>query len=254
MIKRSILLYDAHCPFQDRKLWRIICKFMEEMELDSDDEVVLGGDFIDFWSISKFDKRPTATIGSEDVQHEREEFENLLISIYNSCGEANIKFIVGNHEIRWNKFLGNEAKSLANVPELEFEEFLYFNEYGVEVIYGNYEVNDNFIVRHGDKGGDFPAKGELNKHMISGACGHCHRTDRAYKRGYNGRLRWYSFGHTADKAKIDDACKYSESVYWDQSIGLVLTDLKSGDWDVECMHCDDRGFYSKYLNKRFRRP
>ena len=246
-MKKSVLLFDLHCPFQDNGLVGSILKFIKALKLNKGDEVILGGDFIDFYSISKFDKSNNRIV--DGLQDERKVAVEVLKNIRKAAGKARIIFIKGNHEVRLEKYLSREANALSGLPELQLGNFLSFDKYNVEVRNYVYNVNNNFIVKHGTAFGKYPSRSELDKELINGASGHAHRTDMSYKRGYNKNMRWYSFGHLADKAVIDEVCKFSEALRWCQSFGLLVGDDDS--WDIEVMHCDNNKFYSKYLRKWF---
>ena len=44
MIKKSVLVYDPHSPFEDKQLWKQINKFTKDLKLTSKDEFIIGGD------------------------------------------------------------------------------------------------------------------------------------------------------------------------------------------------------------------
>lgn len=250
MIKRTVFFTDGHSPFQDRPLWISICHFLRDLKLKVIDEIVFGGDMMDHYGISPFDKSPKR---KDDVQTERIEFMEFMKPIIRSSGDSKKIYIEGNHERRWWKlFCKGEMKKFDNVPELQFNEFFGFNHFGIKIV-ERYKPNPCFLMKHGHFINKYPAKAELADELISGSSGHSHRTSRDYRRGHNGLIRWYSFGHTADKNDIDENCKFSLPMKWDQSFGLLLTDIKSNNWDMEVMHCGRDGFYSKYLKKRFKR-
>ena len=141
---------------------------------------------------------------------------------------------------------------LSKIPELEIKNFLALNKYDVDY-YEAYRPNPDFLVKHGEAINKYPARAEIEKELVSGCSGHAHRTDRAYKRGYNCKLIWYSLGHTSDKSQIDKACGFSKPMRWDQSFGFLQSDLKNNTWDFEVIHCDENGFYSKYLRKFYKK-
>lgn len=250
MVKRSVLLFDKHIPFQDKQLQKHIFKFLKDLKLTSKDEIVLGGDILDFWAVSSFDKRPSATISGEDVAYERDSFVEYIRDLRKTVGPAKIIFIKGNHCDRWQKYLYSNAKALAGLPELDIRKFLRLDKYKVIYEPKEYKANPHFLVKHGTATSKYPSKTEVDTELMSGASGHAHKTDRSYKRGHGKNYRWYSFGHLADRDQIDDACKYSVGLKWDQSFGILLTDLKNNKWDMEVMHCN-KGFYSKYLRREY---
>jgi hypothetical protein len=257
LLKRCVLLFDIHVPFQDKQLFKSIFKYIRDLKLTRRDEVVLGGDLADFWTISKFDKITTASIKKEDIEYERTEIKCFLKDLRRASGDARIVYILGNHEIRLEKYLSSEAKALSGIPELKFENFLGLGKYNIEVQPREYRPVPDFLIKHGESVSKFPARTELVKELLNGASGHCHRTDRAYMRCHKsingGRLIWQSFGHLADKDELDFVCKYSEALKWDQSHGLLIADLKNNIWDLEVLHCKEKGFYSKHLRKFYKR-
>jgi len=244
-MKRTVLLFDAHSPFEDKQLWRLILDYLIDLYLTEEDEVILGGDLADHWSVSAFDNSSTR---EEDVQSERVEVREFLKRLTIAARKAKIIYLEGNHERRWGRFLSSgDLKKLEKVPELQFKSFFGLDKLDIEVKV-QHKPNPTFLVTHGFYYNKYPARKELSEGLISGCSGHAHRNDRAYRRGHEKRLMWHSFGHLADKSEIDEHCKFSTPLKWDQSFGLLLSDRDK--WDLEVMHCDG-GFYSKYLRKRY---
>jgi len=250
LIKKSVITCDPHVPFHDKLLWKNILNFCKDLKLTSIDEFIIGGDGIDFFTISPFLKIINSQIDPENVQYERTSFLEFLRDLRKVCKKAKIIFIEGNHEARWDKFLSSDAKQLSRIPELEIKNFLGINKYNIKYVQ-EYKPNLDFLIKHGESISKHPSQIEIDKEICSGVSGHSHRTDRAYRRGHDKKYRWYSLGHTADKNQIDKNCKFSRPLKWDQSIGLLITDFKNNEWDMEVMHCDNNGFYSKFLRKKY---
>ncbi len=239
-----------HVPFQDKELYKNIFKFIKDLKLLPSDEIIINGDLADFFGISSFEKVSCSIISADDIQYERVCIKEFLRDLRKAAGCAKIIYVLGNHEKRWEKYLGSGAKALSKVPELMFENFFGLQKYKISYK-DTYKPNPEFLCKHGDATSKFPSKTELDKELISGCTGHAHRTDRSYRRGYEKRLIWFSLGHTALKSLIDTACKFSTPMRWDQSFGLLISDLKNNNWDMEVMHCENANFYSKFLRKQY---
>jgi len=155
------------------------------------DQICLNGDVVDFGSVSRWSKNPNKLL---DLQGEITwTVENILRPVREVAPDANIDFLVGNHEYRLIRYLSDVAPSLASLACLDFAELFSLEELRISLVTNDALLAPNerdrlemskqtwkiyggcFVVTHGTSAGRFPADKELNKYGISGISGHVHR-------------------------------------------------------------------------------
>ena len=227
MIKKALLLTDIHIPFECpnsiRKAFEVGKKF-------NPDTIVLGGDIIDFHSISRFQKNPK----ERDLVHEIERTRMFLSAVRKKFPKARIIYKLGNHELRLSHYLWNKAEEFAGLGELELPNLLHFTKYGVEFVPDDKVVKLgklNFV--HGHETGIsicsvYPARSLLLCSNVNSIAGHCHRPSSCVKRTLNGQLiKTYTVGCLCNLRP--DYRLYND---WVNGIGLVEVSA-NGDFNVE---------------------
>lgn len=211
------------------------------------DKLIIAGDLVDFYSLSKFDKNPSR---AEDLQYEIDTAYGVMSKLRRSVPCAEVVLVDGNHEARLRKFLNSNSKALRNLRFFKIENLLSLDDLKIKYHKGNYQLSSNFIIRHGVKYGKYPARGELDTTGdVNGISGHAHKTDYACKASYNNTYQWFSIGHLADKTKIDAACEYSQFLQWSCSFALIMTHKEF--FNVEIIQCDDNKFFCKYNQRAY---
>jgi hypothetical protein len=221
----AIVAADFHVPF-------VSIKYLQKLLLEIDrlkpDKLVLAGDYMDFYGISKFDSAPTR---ADDLQYEltcgKEIFEKIR-----KVFDGEIVFIPGNHETRLQTFLSRgKNKSLFNLACLKIEELLNFSKYKITLSDLFYHLNDNFIITHGTKCGQSPAQAEALSMGISGMSGHCHKSNKFFRNYFGRSIEWHSTGCMCDIDKIDYAATFNHT--WNNgfaSVEYTKTNFKVVDY------------------------
>ena len=141
--KRSVVANDFHGQFRDKK----VCKmFMNFLRREQPDTLVLNGDIVDFYSISKFDKDPAR---KTDLQDELNDSYNFLYDLREALPNAGIMYIEGNHEARLRKYLWKKAKDLASLDVLKFGKLLGLKELDITYHEKYHKIGDLYFF-HGD--------------------------------------------------------------------------------------------------------
>jgi len=155
------------------------------------DHICLNGDIVDFGEVGRWAKNPNKLL---DLQGEITwTVENILRPLRDVAPEANIDYLVGNHEYRLIRYLSDVAPSLASLDCLEFSELFSLKDLRISLVSNDAMLAPNekdrkeiskqtwkiygncFVVTHGTSAGKFPADKELNKYGLSGISGHVHR-------------------------------------------------------------------------------
>jgi len=184
---KYLIANDFHGIFRDKKTCKMLFNFIKREKPDS---IILNGDIVDFYSISKFDKDPSR---KEDLQYELDDTYNLLVDIRNAAPQAAVRYTEGNHEARLTKYLWSKARALASLRSLEIEKLLGLKELNISYHKGGIWVGDLFVY-HGSlirTKSALTAHAEMAKNGCSGISGHSHRDGKAAVRQRGGQLVWF---------------------------------------------------------------
>ena len=165
--------------------------FLDSCRRIQPEVVVLNGDVVDFAEVGRWSKNPRRLL---DLQREIDWTRiHILQATREAAPDAQIDFVIGNHEYRLIRYLADTAPELATLRCLDFAEL-----FGLKDLRINLVMNDSalapteadrkrstrqswkvyggcFVVTHGTKAGKFPAEKELSRFGLSGCSGHVHR-------------------------------------------------------------------------------
>jgi len=112
--RRILFVPDTHVPYHDKFAWMLMLK---AARIFKPDEVVVLGDFADFYSVSAHSKNPNRR---NDLKWEVDQARECLKDLQALGATRNI-FVCGNHEERLERYLSDRAPALFNsvkVPEI----------------------------------------------------------------------------------------------------------------------------------------
>lgn len=184
----ELFLSDVHFPFEDKRAWELTLKIVKAVKPEL---VWIGGDFVDMYAVSKYDKSPERKLR---LQEEIDAAVMGLKALRRASGKnARIVWQIGNHEERLVKFLWGKAPELSNLRCLQFEELFALNALQIEFI-SDYraEAIGALWHLHGDKapGGSVnPARGKMAQIHDNIIFGHHHKFQVEYQRDLNGTVR-----------------------------------------------------------------
>lgn len=178
---------DFHYPFQDDKA---VETFLTFIKIKQPRAIVLNGDLLDFYRLSRFSKGE-----GRNPKEEIDMVKDLLKKIKEYCPESSIYYPIGNHETRLEKYVYDKAPEIASIVN-NFYEILDCKSLG---ILGCHKVifNNSFVCKHGSfvaqKSGMTAIK-EIEKAYMSGASGHVHRLSKYITRKSEKKLVWLETG------------------------------------------------------------
>lgn len=185
--KRVLVLSDIHIPYHSIEALTAAFDYAKKMKPDA---VLLNGDTIDFFGLSRYSKEP----GKRDFAAELDAFREFFVILQRTF-RCKVYFKLGNHEERYNHFLWMKAGELAGVDEFKLEEIIKARAEGIEVI------GDKRIIRAGDlnivHGHEFGgsifspvnvARGLFLRAKTSALQGHNHQTSEHTESNMNGRI------------------------------------------------------------------
>jgi predicted phosphodiesterase len=186
-MKKTILAQDFHFPFQD--IW-LIALFLAFVNRERPDQIILPGDILDCYTISRFDKDPNRKL---KLQGEINECFNFLVDLREAAGEdCEIVYLEGNHEQRLRKYLWSKAPELADLECLTIEGLLELDtldvKYQESIDIGKFHIYHGSLVR---QEAGYTAKAEFVKNGCSGMTGHTHRDAKYTRRNRGGHHVWY---------------------------------------------------------------
>lgn len=219
---------DIHFPYQDDTA---ITAFIDYAAVMQPEVIVLNGDLLDFYKLSRFSKDPSGKNPAEEIEMVREFLANLRSKV----PDAKIYYVIGNHETRLEKYVLDNAPQIACLIDNVFE-IVKTENYKV-VGCSSLTVNDMFVFKHGNRLG--PKSGlsaikELESHYLSGATGHTHRLARFSTRKSGRRFIWLETGCLCDLNP-----EYMINADWEQGFGEIM--FRSGKLDKANIVPIDKG-------------
>jgi len=185
--KRLLVLSDIHIPYHS--IDALSCTF-DYAKKEKPDAILLNGDTLDFFGLSRFAKDPKARSFAHELKAFKE-FMDVLKKTFN----AKIYFKIGNHEERYFHFLWMKAHEIVGVEEFELENIIKSRAEGIEII------KDKRIMKAGDlniiHGHEFGgsvfspvniARGLFLRGKVSAMQGHNHQTSEHTESNMNGEI------------------------------------------------------------------
>ena len=239
----ALVIPDTHRPYHDRKAYDLMIKIAMDLPID---EIVLLGDYADFYCVSSHKKDPRIfkmlTEEVEDVLLGLDQLDKLF-------PHTKKIFIEGNHEFRLERYLVDSAPALFGVTSTEH--LLKLNQrkdwkfipYGPNQVY---RILGSYLnARHEPLGNS--AKLSSQKSLCSLVYGHIHRIEESHIVGLDGTNHVnFSVGWLGDK-RMDKVFNYVKGHWqWQLGFGLVWVDEKTGYFYHQKIHILDN--YSCVVN------
>jgi predicted phosphodiesterase len=238
-----MVMGDIHIPQHDPVAVNIALEWLADHPVDT---VILNGDIIDCYEISRFAQPGSPGPGlAEEVRQGRD----FLARVRAAAGKkARIIYIEGNHDFRFKAYIANVAPSVAGLEHnVTIEDQLHFAEHGVEYIpskgerwFSTYiEAAPNVLVGHFDKisiNAGYAAKGLLDKYGASIITGHGHCMGVSHRRHHQGNIFGYEGGCLCDLNP-----PYCEPSHWAQGF-IVIHDLEGIAPQIERVLIQDHCF------------
>jgi predicted phosphodiesterase len=131
----ELFLCDTHIPHADPKAIETMLDFVAGKPVD---KVVLGGDIVEFESVSSWPNDPNGTKLPEEIQAGRE-FLGLIKSVFPFADKV---YIEGNHEERFRRYLWKKAPAISGIEGMDVEGLLNLKALGFTYI-NNKELIEN---------------------------------------------------------------------------------------------------------------
>ena len=184
--KKIAVLSDIHIPFHSVDA---LSAGLDFIQAEKPDAILLNGDTIDMYSLSRFQKDPRKRSVAYELQATRD-----FLDVLSQFG-AKIYFKIGNHEERYEVYLMRVAPELLGVREFELKHLLGLDARGIDLI-GDKRIikaNDLNIV-HGHEFGQSifspvnVSRGLFLRGKVSAMQGHNHSVSEHTESNMNGDI------------------------------------------------------------------
>lgn len=200
---------DFHVPYHDKKAVSSFINYCKEVQPDI---IVINGDLVDMYMLSRFAKGE-----GRNPMSEIDEAKGILSELREACPSTRIHYVIGNHEQRLEKTILTKAPELASLIEDIFSIFK-LDDIGV-IGCGSLTLNDNFVFKHGTLLGNksgLSAIKEMENAYLSGATGHTHRLAKYIARKAGRKFVWLETGCLCSMEP-----EYMLNPNWQQGFAMV---------------------------------
>lgn len=245
MIKKALVIPDCHIPYHDKRAYNLMLSVAQDVDPD---EIVILGDFADFYSVSSHGR--DAAVREQLIDEVYVVVEKLK-EINKLFPKAKKVYIEGNHEYRLARYINATCPDLYGVVDLRIILELgvlnwHFVPYGPTQKY--HVLGSKLIARHEPlAGGKHVAQNTVEKAMHSVIFGHTHRIQEAQVVTMSGEnFRGISSGWLGDKDH--KVMQYVRGHHqWAQAFSIVHV-LEDGTWFNNLIHIIDyKCIYDGYL-------
>ncbi len=224
--KRLLLLSDIHIPYHSIDALTCVFDFAKK---EKPDAILLNGDTLDFFGLSKFCKDPRKRSFADEL----DTFKQLIEIIKKQFPYSKLYFKIGNHEERYLHFLFMKAKELVGVDEFELENIIKARANGIEIIGDKRIIHANGLnIIHGHEfaTGFFNpvnvARGLFLRGKTSAIQGHNHQSSEHTESDMNGKITTtWSTGCLCELHP-----EYMPINKW--NLGFAIVDMGNKDFEV----------------------
>jgi UDP-2,3-diacylglucosamine pyrophosphatase LpxH len=222
--KLAAVISDIHIPFHDRDALAVCLEYLKDIRPN---QIILNGDIIDFYSVSRFQKDPMRI---DTLQSEIDETRALLNLLRRNHPTAEMTFIRGNHEERLEKFLIDRASALTSLRCLSMDDLFGLSENKITFVDTGIKVG-NIEVTHGEFARSLPgssARGHFDRTHSSVLIGHIHRLNVTRFRN-----QWGTHTLAENGCLCDLQPEYARVMTnWQQGFSVIEYSTRTGDFLV----------------------
>src|SRR5690606_12063218 len=223
-LNRIGVLSDIHFPYHDRDALATALKYIKDFGANT---IILNGDIVDCYQLSSFAKDPLA----RSFKYEIDLVKAFFAELRRIFGDIEILYSIGNHEVRFERFMMDKASELKGL--IDIEDIFGFNEYRIKHVPSEAFIKaGNLNILHGHEtkvGGSINhARNTMIKTGVSTLFGHFHRTQESLSKNLNGKV--YGAYATGCMCKLKP--KYMPINGWNHGFATVELE-KGGNFEVD---------------------
>lgn len=186
--KKAGVIADLHFPFYDRRATETALMYLKDAGIDA---LVILGDLVDFFSLSRWDKDPSIT----RLRDEYEGTKQFLEVLRREFEGVQIIWKAGNHEERWQRYMWAKAPVIADLPQMtDFETLFGLKRLRIKYSPRTERVQiDRISLIHGHEfwgsisSAVNAARGLYLKAKSTAMCGHLHHSSQHTETNLKGR-------------------------------------------------------------------
>lgn len=126
--KRTVgIMSDIHIPYHDAAAVRVTLDYFKESKVD---EIILLGDVCDFYKISFFKGDPRRM----SFQDELDAARNWLKDLRKEFPDHKITYVMGNHEVRLERYINDKAPELAGIDSITVPGILKLDSLNIDFV------------------------------------------------------------------------------------------------------------------------
>ena len=183
-----LLLSDIHVPYHNIQALTLALKYGLENEVNT---ILLNGDIIDFYAISRFEKDPRKRNFGHEVLMTRQ----FLATLRKLFPNAAIYYKCGNHDVRYDHYIMRNAPDLLGMDEFNFESLMHLDKHNITFIPDKQIIHaGKLTILHGHELGASVfspvniARGLFLRAKDSALCGHHHQASEHTEPNINGKI------------------------------------------------------------------
>ena len=183
-----LLISDLHIPYHSIDA---ITAALDYGKSENVNTIVINGDLIDFAMISRFEK----DLRKRSVKHEFDTTKEFLKILRATFPNAQIYWIKGNHDVRYEHWLMAKAPEVFDDPYYRLEERLKLSEENIHLIgdktlvkAGKLNIHHGHLFFRGYGSPISPAKTVYDKTYEDTLCSHVHKKTEFSKVSLSGKL------------------------------------------------------------------
>lgn len=229
---KILVLSDVHVPYHHQKALQMALQYGKKKGVD---HILLLGDFMDFYSISRWEKNPEERNFGDEIHMGK----MVLKVIRDGFPDAGMTYVPGNHEDRLVAYMRIRAPDLLGLNILDLENLLSLDHFKIDVVErGRYIEMGKLCAIHGHEfgGSGSPvnaARGLFLKGLECCMCGHWHRTSQHTEPSMKGKvIATYGLGCLCDLHP-----EYARMNKW--NLGFAYIELHGDDFEVHNMRIQD---------------
>jgi len=171
---KVLVISDIHIPMQSDEALFAAIEFGHKQEVDT---IIINGDLIDFYQLSRFEKDPR----KRSIKYEIDATKVFLDGLRKVFPKALIVWALGNHCSRFEKYIMQKAPELLDIEALSIDQIFDLNRLNIHLVESNqYIYAGKLMIAHGHNiglmsGGVNPARSARLKIGRSILIGHFHR-------------------------------------------------------------------------------
>ena len=235
--QRIAALFDVHCPYHSIEALTAALEWLSEHKPTM---LLIGGDFFDFYGLSRFMKDPDKRSPAEEIRIGVE----LLKALFTALQPKNVIFKMGNHDERFEHFLWQKMGEMSGLQDLEELKEITLENILRKRLGHKFPldfVGEKRIIKAGNlniaHGHEFPsgisspvniARGLYMRAKADAICGHHHRSSNHVEQDINGHMiTTWSVGCLCDLHPL-----YMPINSWNHGVALITLD-EEGNVDVQ---------------------